>query len=247
MKRKQNESVQRQFQVGTRTIAYTLTLAKRKSVSITIRPDMSVAVRAPQNSHEAVIDEILQKRAGWIMRHLQKFAERPAPQARATTLHNNTYLFLGQRLPITVIAVDKRTQEGVSLQDGKLLIQVKNAEDTPRIDTLLDKWRREQAAKLFSHRIAALFPAFQSFPVKHPALKIRRMKARWGSCSTSGTVTLNLRLIHLEAALIDYVVMHELCHLVEHNHSQRFYALLTRMMPDWRARRQKLNEQGMPD
>ena len=67
------------------------------------------------------------------------------------------------------------------------------------------------------------------------------MKARWGSCGTNGVVTLNLKLIQVGTPLIDYVIVHELCHLVEHNHSKRYYALLDKMMPDWRERRQGLN------
>ena len=68
------------------------------------------------------------------------------------------------------------------------------------------------------------------------------MKARWGSCGANGVVTLNLKLIQVGKPLIDYVIVHELCHLVEHNHSKRYYALLDRMLPDWRKRRQQLNE-----
>jgi predicted metal-dependent hydrolase len=71
---------------------------------------------------------------------------------------------------------------------------------------------------------------------------MRRMKARWGSCGTNGVITLNLKLMQAELASIDYVIVHELCHLIEHNHSKRYYALLGKMMPDWRARRQRLNE-----
>jgi predicted metal-dependent hydrolase len=72
------------------------------------------------------------------------------------------------------------------------------------------------------------------------------MRARWGSCNTKGLITLNQKLIHLDPKLIDYVIMHELCHLVEHNHSKRFYSLLAVMMPDWNDRRQRLNETWMP-
>jgi predicted metal-dependent hydrolase len=68
------------------------------------------------------------------------------------------------------------------------------------------------------------------------------MKARWGSCGANGKVTLNLKLIQVSKPLIDYVITHEICHLIEHNHSKHHYALLDRMLPDWRTRRQQLNE-----
>jgi hypothetical protein len=67
------------------------------------------------------------------------------------------------------------------------------------------------------------------------------MRTRWGSCSAAGTITLNLKLMEVAKPYIDYVIIHELCHLVEHNHSRRFYLLLDRVMPDWRERRERLN------
>lgn len=74
-----------------------------------------------------------------------------------------------------------------------------------------------------------------------PTLTIRRMKTRWGSCGRSGRILLNPRLLQAPLDLIDYVVVHELCHLKEHNHSKRYYALLDAAMPDWRDRRKRIN------
>jgi len=75
----------------------------------------------------------------------------------------------------------------------------------------------------------------------YPDLTIRQMQRRWGSCTPEGKIILNLRLIQVPKLYIDYVIMHELCHLKEHNHSHRFYALLDRVMPDWRTKREDLN------
>ena len=247
MKRRSNSPVAQQITIGTETIAYTLTRANRKSISITIRPNLSVDVRVPHRSQQAAIDEVLHKRAGWILRHLQKFAARPAPQPLSINVNNNSYLFLGHRLPLTVEMIGSRAKEIVLLEDGKLLLRVKHVEDqNRRIASLLDRWRREQAESHFQRRMLALFLPFKSQSLQLPILKIRNMRARWGSCSTNGTVTINLKLIHMDETLIDYVIMHEFCHLIEHNHSKHYYALLTRMMPDWRIRRKRLNELGMP-
>jgi predicted metal-dependent hydrolase len=154
---------------------------------------------------------------------------------------------LGQRLPLTIHATTPHWQrhEVVKLENGDLTVWVKDLQDTARLANVLAAWSRQQAELLFRQRIAALLPCFSEV-TRPPDLKIRRMRARWGSCSTNGTVTLNLRLIHLDMALIDYVIMHELCHLIEHNHSKRFYALLTCKMPDWQKRRDQLNAVGMP-
>jgi predicted metal-dependent hydrolase len=75
-----------------------------------------------------------------------------------------------------------------------------------------------------------------------PNLRIRTMQKRWGSCTEAGVITLNLKLIQAPKLLIDYVIIHELCHLKEHNHSAAYYRLLDRTLPQWRERREALNQ-----
>jgi predicted metal-dependent hydrolase len=81
----------------------------------------------------------------------------------------------------------------------------------------------------------------QVLGIPFPELWVRPMKNRWGSCTASGRILLNLKLIQVPKDLIDYVILHELCHLKEHNHSSRFYELLNRVLPAWREARRKLN------
>jgi predicted metal-dependent hydrolase len=87
-----------------------------------------------------------------------------------------------------------------------------------------------------------MLPRFAHLNLAQPNLAIKALQARWGSCTGSGTIILNLRLMQVPKQYIDYEIVHELCHLVEHNHSRQFYRLLDRMMPDWRDRRRRLNE-----
>jgi predicted metal-dependent hydrolase len=114
--------------------------------------------------------------------------------------------------------------------------------DTPSVvQKLLEAWYRAEAKRIFSSRMAACFPRLAHLQVAYPTLSVRRMKARWGSCSSTGNIILNLKLIHLPLECIDYVIVHELCHLKEHNHSKRYYRLLEQILPDWRERRAALN------
>lgn len=98
---------------------------------------------------------------------------------------------------------------------------------------------------VFARALARMHPPFLGLGVPMPALRLRRMKTLWGSCLPGkGIITLNKRLISAPAACLDYVVTHELCHLIHPNHSKQFYALLTQMMPDWRARKATLDRFG---
>ncbi len=94
---------------------------------------------------------------------------------------------------------------------------------------------------IFRERLDACYPKVEHLDVVYPDLAIRVLKSRWGSCSPRGRITLNVKLIQVPRAYIDYVVFHELCHLAEPNHSPRFYELLERVLPDWRERRERLN------
>ena len=113
--------------------------------------------------------------------------------------------------------------------------------DTAHIRELVDAWYLRQARRVFRERLEQMLPRFERYPLPEFQLRIKELQTRWGSCTEAGTITLNLRLMQVGKPYIDYVITHELCHLIEHNHGKRFYALLDRVMPDWRERRRQLN------
>jgi predicted metal-dependent hydrolase len=236
------------IKIGARTIAYALVHSARKSVEITIRPDSSVHVRAPHGITSTALNSILQRRAAWIARHLDKIEARPPRVPISSQRVDNTYHFLGARLPVEIVpATSSNPREVVTLCNGAIRVCVKNVQDEHHINQRLEQWGRTEAKRIFAQRLAALFEQFNGRIHTQPDLALRRMRARWGSCSNTGKITLNTKLIHLALELIDYVIMHELCHLIEHNHSKRFYALLAKMMPDWNDRRAQLHALGMPE
>ena len=112
--------------------------------------------------------------------------------------------------------------------------------DETRTKNLLLSWYKDRAHEKFDESFERCWPKFKGRGFLRPGLKIRHMKTRWGSLSKSGTLTLNVNLIQAPRDCIDYVITHELCHLEHHNHSAEFYRLLEKMMPDWEARKHKL-------
>jgi predicted metal-dependent hydrolase len=150
-----------------------------------------------------------------------------------------THRYLGKQYRLKIVADDK---ERVKLTRGRLFVYTPDPQQREQVQALLTGWYHGHAQHVFTERLAACFPRVAKYGLAYPELEIRQMEKRWGSCTAEGKVLLNLRLIQAPKKLIDYVVMHELCHLKEHHHGASFYALLGRAMPDWRERRQLLNE-----
>jgi predicted metal-dependent hydrolase len=224
-----------------------VTYTRRKTLGITIypesRPELRVQVRAPLEVNAATVAEIVLKRAPWILKHLRALENRPPKQPPPGYVNGTTHWYLGHPYPLQVESLvgTELAREQVKLDKTALIVWTRNPHNARRVEALVEGWYHQQAEVIFAERLALMLPRFQQFAVPMPSLKMRRMKARWGSCGTNGVITLNLKLMQAELASIDYVIVHELCHLIEHNHSKRYYALLGKMMPDWRARRQRLN------
>ncbi len=230
---------QHRVQYGTTPIDYELTFSERKTLAIHVYPDGSVLVDAPPDSPLTDIEQKVLKRAGWILRQRREFQQyavpRPLPRRFVS---GEAYRYLGRQYRLKVVA---DTVERVRLSRGYLTVSLADTGDKARIAHLLDEWYRSHARRVFAERLAACFPRVESLGIAYPQLVIREMKSRWGSCTPGGRILLNLKLIQAPKDLIDYVVLHELCHLKEHNHSPAFYALLDRVLPDWKERRERLN------
>jgi predicted metal-dependent hydrolase len=223
---------------GTATIKYELIYTRRKTLGIAVHPDKRVTVRAPLGSSLADVEAVVHKKSRWIRKKQQEFEEYPPALPPRLYVSGETHLYLGQSYRL-LVSEDK--SEGVALANGRLFLQVRDKTDLARKSKLLEKWYRQQAKIIFRERLEAVYPRAAHFGIPYPEMKIRKMKKRWGSCSTKGTILLNLRLIQTPKVSIDYVIIHELAHLKEHNHSRAYYNLLDRLMPDWREQRELLN------
>lgn len=228
------------IQYGDTTIEYDLDYAPRKTLAINVEPNLRVSVIAPPDTTPETIAAKVRQRAPWILRQrreLERYLPAPAPRQY---ISGETHRYLGRQYRLKVA---EEQPESVKLARGWLYISVADKNNTMRVKQLLDSWYDTQAQRVLPERLEAMLPRFQAVGViKVPRLVIKPLEARWGSCTDSGTITLNMRLVQAPKPHIDYVVVHELCHLVEHNHSRSFYHLLDGMLPDWRERRQSLNE-----
>jgi predicted metal-dependent hydrolase len=228
------------IQYGDTAIEYELVYTQRKTLAIHVYPDGSIIVKAPAGTEMVAVENIVKKRAAWILRQQRKFemylVAAPLPRQYVS---GEAYRYLGRQYRLKVV---EDTVERVRLNRGYIFVSVVNPSDKQCIQHLLDHWYISHARRIFSERLAVCFPRLEHLGIAYPKLAIRNMKSRWGSCSGKGKITLNVRLIQTPRDCIDYVILHELCHLKEPNHSPQFYALLNRVLPNWRELRQKLNE-----
>jgi len=231
---------QNSVQFGTTQITYELTFSERKTLAIHVYPDGSVVVDAPVGSPLEAVEAKIRKRGGWVLRQQRQFQMYAVPNPLPRQyVSGESYRYLGRQYRLKVVADEI---ERVRLSRGYLTVSVKNTLDTELIQKMIAAWYRHQAQRVFEERLKDCFPRVEVLGIRYPTLSIRRMKSRWGSCTALGKIILNFTLIQAPKDLIDYVIIHELCHLKEHNHSPAFYALLERVLPDWEVRRKQLNQ-----
>lgn len=222
---------------GSERIGFTLEHRNRKTLAISVCPDLSVEVIAPANASFSQICAKVKKRAPWIIKQrtrFEKFLPRPTEKRYES---GESFYYLGKQYRLKVI---KSSEEQVTLSRGRLTVKTKNPQKRSCVKRQVNKWYREKAEIRFSKRIEALLPKLKRYQPKEPALQLKSMKKRWGSCTVGAKIILNPLLIKAPSHCIDYVIMHELCHLVIHNHSRKFWGLLGKMMPDWRERKERL-------
>jgi len=232
---------QHRVQFGTTAITFDLLYSQRKTLAIHVYPDCTVTVDAPKGTPMQRIYELVLKRGAWILRHQRQFQDyAPVSSTPRQFVSGETWRYLGRQYRLRV---EQGAPERVTLTRGWITVTTTDKTDMRRVEKLLMGWYRHQAQRVFSERWGEVAPRISAIGVFPPeSFTLRRMKSRWGSCSPKGQISLNLKLIQVDKSLIDYVILHELCHLRELNHSRAFYALLDRVMPGWRELRAKLNK-----
>lgn len=209
---------------------YRLIRSARKTLGIYIDPEGSVEVRAPQRLSQRIIRDFVADKTPWIESKLATFAVQEKPQPLSYQPGSVHYL-LGQAHRL-VINGEPGFAGNSSLPEIPLVVR---QSDNDSIARALSRWQQAQAKAVFTARHQHWRDQLCEWRLPESQIRLRRMKRRWGSCSSKGDITLNTHLIRYPLHCIDAVVVHELCHLLEFNHSKRFYDLMDQAYPDWRS------------
>ena len=222
---------------GNARIDFRLRRTNRRTLAITVQPDLGVLVTAPKMAAAGTVLAKVRKRAGWINRqqnYFRVFLPQTPPRCYVS---GETHRYLGRQYRLKIVRSNKSE---VKLKGRFIWVYTPRKLDVAWVQKLMDGWylahSKERLARSFAESSARLGARLANAP----RMQLRRMTKRWGSWTRRGGVWLNPELVKAPASCIDYVVTHELCHVVHGHHGKKFYELLRRVMPDWEERKMRL-------
>lgn len=232
--------------LGERTVAfdgqvvsYTL---KRSSTARCVRLEVGegtgLTVVIPRSYRLQELDDLLKEKQRWILRHLTRYARSSSLPPPGQVGNGHTVPYLGRELQVIESPGDGRAPD-VSLVQNQLVIR--GTLHGERVDVRLERWYRDQALQLTTPRVNELVTRLG---LSYRRITIRGQRTRWGSCSHRGTLSFNWRLMMAPQPVVDYVIIHEVAHLREMNHTPRFWKLVAEECPPWREHRQWLDQHG---
>lgn len=202
-----------------------------KNITLKVKPSCEVILSVPLDTDDKYINYILEKRESWIAQKISFFEANNSVEIKEY-VSGESFKYLGKNYRLKVI---ESNEEHVKLLRGYIQIFVRDKTNLKKKQKLLEAWYMKKAENYFQKIVKSYLPIVQK-EVK--TIRVREMKTRWGSCNpVKGYINLNSKLIKQSKASIEYVVFHELTHLVHPNHSKAFYNYLDTYMPDWRRRK----------
>lgn len=218
-------------------ITIEITQKKMKHLRLRVCPPMGcVKVSAPKRMSLETIRKFVASKLDWIQHQQNKIASRPY-EMQKEFIDGESHFYNGEQYTLKII--EKNATPRVTLSDDHLIIQVRYGADKEKRKSVLDSWYRQQLIE----KINNLMPKWESIiNVSVSKFTIQKMKSRWGSCSIkSRSIRMSLALATKSPDCLEYVLVHELTHLLEASHNKRFYLLMDQFLPNWRFCRDKLN------
>ena len=230
------------IQVGDKELKYILTRSDRKTIGITIDKNGLVKVTSPYRVSESYINELLHKKSSWLQKKLMELESGAAEANRPKTFNNGeAFLYLGKVFELKIYRNSSCKKATVKLEGKSIVIDSPISFDSDSIKKTLRQWYIEQFKYIASERINFYSAKIGVLPKK---VTIREQKTRWGSCSSKGNINLNWKLIMASLEVLDYVIVHELCHMIAMNHSEEFWKLVSVFSPQYKNYRDWLRHNG---
>ena len=218
-------------------IEFRVIYSRRRTLGISVLPDSSVIVRVPYLTSFKTISRIVQQKAGWIIKHRDSYKEKEMSNLNGSYSNGEIHLFRGNG---SVLKIEKSSKAYIRFYDSTIELGLDKTDDARVIKWLLYQGYKNEALIVFPDILSRVLKKYETQMFEPAGLVIRTMKRRWGSCSNKGIITLSTELIKLSDLFIEYVILHELCHLKHHNHGREYYRLLSEVFPDYKQVRKDL-------
>lgn len=227
-----------QFFYGSHVVEFTVVRRNRETLAISVEPDKTVVVAAPQTASVDAVMQRVRKRARWILRQQDYFAQFAPRTPERRFLSGETHLYLGRQYRLKVL---QGSTPCVKLVGGHFVVHSNFPSRSDVTKSLLNDWYQARAQVKFQERLEVTLARFPDpISVRPALLSIRPLRLRWGSMDAAAHLVLNRRLVQAPVDSIDYVIAHELCHVAVLNHGAEFLKFLDRVMPDWAKRKERL-------
>ena len=210
--------MRRELWVDGTDLSYEWQKKRVKNLNLRVRPDGSIHVSTAGWVSAAAVDEFVRSHAGMIEKARQRWQNER-----------------------------KGSPKGAELRGNQLVLTLPDLADRKAAERLLTGWWKKICGELFAAVLEQWYPRFARWNIPRPMLRTRRMTSRWGSCQpATAVITMNERLLHAPMECTEYIMVHELAHLVRADHSPAFHAVVTEVMPDWKERKKRLREAKIP-
>lgn len=227
---------------GTKDIEFNIEFRKRKTMSISVEPPSNITVLAPLDTNEEEIREAVKLKGAWIVQKLFEFRNIESKRVNREFVNGESFMYLGRNYSLQIHADETlQNNSSVKLFRGKFHVHVKEKNDE-LIRDAMEAWYREKTEEQVRKRIKY----YQKFFNKKPsAIKVKEQKKRWASCTSNNELLFNWRCVMAKSTALDYIVVHEMCHMYYMNHSQEFWDLVASVMADYEVRKEWLRDYGI--
>ena len=226
------------MQYGDKTLEFEVVRSRRRTLAIAVESSASVVVRAPMTLPAQKIFEIVEQKADWINNKLAFWQKAQDEKREREIAQGKSLLYLGKYYSLQLEVIPGLKKDSVRLENEKIIVQTGDTKPE-RIEKTLNKWYRARAQELITQRVLYYGRFFDGKPL---AVQIKEQKKRWGSCTYDNKLLFNWRCIMARREALDYVVVHEMSHMVHKNHSQAFWQVVETIMPDYKQEKKWLKE-----
>ncbi len=239
---KKNDSIQ----TCGKKIDYEIIYSKRRTrAAIVVLPDMKVEFRAPQSLDPETIRKMVNGKAGWIFKKLELFEANRLSDQKKHYFEGEIYLYLGKECTLKIIVLDDIKKPQTSFNNSELTVAIPAEVPEDFVSILVKKAVWNFYSKCAEEEVERILIGYsKKLGIVPPVFKVKYQKRRWGSCFSDNVLRINFQLIMAPPEQLEYVIVHELCHVKEKNHSAGFWELVGELMPGYEVHRKSLKKEG---